>query len=132
MSKRSWSQVDGGADRGPSSRRPSATIAVNSREAQSDALESPTGSSFGIIADGNGVYRNDPAAPTERHSTLPLDNSVSDDAAARPQDRNARTQGPAAAPRLEPETHRWPSITRKVKACAACRKQKVSQDVVDT
>lgn len=118
MLKRSWSQVD--ADRGPASpasRRLSATsattaatiITFNARDVQSDArLEALATTATNATA--------------EKHA-LPLNSHthVSESAAppAGPQDRGTQTQTPGAS---------WPAITRKVKACAACRKQKVGRD----
>lgn len=119
MPKRSWSQVDGADNQ--SSRRLSIKTASGGTPAE---VQIETGSPGDEKFFVNGSY------PADNHPPTPsLTDGSSEPRSARSQGPRQRTQS-AATIRSDAEPVVWPSITRKVKACAACRKQKVGTTMV--
>ncbi|KAL1985249.1 hypothetical protein VTN96DRAFT_8048 [Rasamsonia emersonii] len=118
MPKRSWSQVDG-ADNQPSRRLSIKTASGGAPAEVQIETGSPGDEKFFV----NGSY------PAENHPPTPsLTDGSSEPRSARSQGPRQRTQS-AATIRSDAEPVVWPSITRKVKACAACRKQKIKCDM---
>jgi hypothetical protein len=116
MTKRSWTEVEG-AETQPG-RRMSAKVASKThrnRHVKTDSPQAGIGETNFFV---NGSY-------PDTHPPTP----ILTDAASEPRSAKAqsfRQREPSSA-QSDNEPAAWPSITRKVKACAACRKQKVGQ-----
>jgi hypothetical protein len=110
MPKRSWSQVDA-ADH-QSARR----LSIKASAQTNRLLESTSPEEKYFV---HGSYHSETHPPTPS-----LTDGSSEPSSAKSKGHRQRTQSATTA-LSDAEPMAWPSITRKVKACAACRKQKV-------
>ncbi|KAH8703565.1 hypothetical protein BGW36DRAFT_369545 [Talaromyces proteolyticus] len=121
MPKRSWNQVEGAATQ-PTTRRTSTKNANQNLRIKPGSPRSPKESKLHLR---NGSF-------SEHQQHHPPTPSLTD---AGSEPRSAKSGSLQRAPSLahsdDNEAMMWPSITRKVKACAACRKQKIKCDMDD-
>ncbi|KAL1990547.1 hypothetical protein VTN49DRAFT_6386 [Thermomyces lanuginosus] len=106
MPKRSWVQVEGAQTQSPTSKRLSlkSTTSIDKPVKTDDSDDSPQ------IAQQNGSHSDEATDLTNENRAT-----------------KSRRRAPSAC-QSDAETV-WPSLTRKVKACAACRKQKIRCDM---
>lgn len=120
MPKRSWSQVEG-VETQPARRLSGkgASKAHQVRHIKTDSPDAGLGETTFYL---NGSY------PDTHPPTPILTDAASESRSAKTQ--GSRQRAPSSI-QSDNEPAAWPSITRKVKACAACRKQKIKCDMED-
>jgi hypothetical protein len=115
MAKRSWNQVDGAATQ-PASRRLSSKNATQNTRIKPGSPGSPNETK---LFQRNGSFSD------QRPPTPSLTDAGSEPRSAKSTSGGSRQRAASLAQSDDNDAIMWPSITRKVKACAACRKQKV-------
>lgn len=115
MPKRSWNQVDGAATQ-PASRRLSTKNATQNTRIKPGSPGSPNETK---LFQRNGSFSD------QRPPTPSLTDAGSEPRSAKSTSGGSRQRAASLAQSDDNDAIMWPSITRKVKACAACRKQKV-------
>lgn len=120
MPKRSWNQISGATTQ-PARRTSTKTSAAT----RSDTINIKSGSPSS--PDEPNLYRNDSFSEQHHHHppTPTLTDAGSEPRTAKSAGGGVRQRAVSTAQSDDIEQIAWPSITRKVKACAACRKQKV-------
>ncbi|QKX54693.1 uncharacterized protein TRUGW13939_01781 [Talaromyces rugulosus] len=121
MAKRSWNQVDGAATQ-PASRRLSTKHATQNTRIKAGSPGSPNETK---LFQRNGSFSD------QRPPTPSLTDAGSEPRSAKSTSGGSRQRAASLAQSDDNDAIMWPSITRKVKACAACRKQKIKCDMDD-
>ncbi|OKL62322.1 hypothetical protein UA08_02517 [Talaromyces atroroseus] len=120
MPKRSWNQISSGAATQPG-RRPSTKATRNDMHIiKSGSPSSP---------DEAKIFQNGSFSEPQQHPPTPTLTDAGSESRFAKSDTRQRAVSMAQSDDNEPIA--WPSITRKVKACAACRKQKIKCDMDD-